>query len=247
MRARSGAVALAVAALLAGGTLPDPAGAEETGPRARERGGKGYFMIGWAGLDLDELNDALAARGYQRFGADYLSLGGGGHSVLGRFVVGGQGHGLLGGDGDARIGGRDYQSRLRAGAGFFDVGVVALSRGGFSLTPLVGIGAGGFELRIRERTAPSFDDVLVDPGRAARLANVALLVDLGVTADFVLHLGRDRRVQGGPVFGIRAGYVLAPASGGWRLEDQEVAGGPKLGITGPYVRVLLGGGGVRTK
>ena len=89
------------------------------------QGGKGYFMIGWSGADLGDLNDALRAQGYPRFAEDLLSLGGGGHAVLGRFVIGGHGHGFVVGDEDANIGGTNYHMQLHSGAGFFDLGVVA--------------------------------------------------------------------------------------------------------------------------
>lgn len=123
-------------------------------------GGKGYFAIGWSVLDLGPLNDALVASGYPRFSEDFLSLGGGGYCVIGRFVIGGQGHGYLGEARNATFGTQNYRSDLSAGMGFVDLGWVLWSGGGCALTPMIGLGGGGMSVEIQALTAPTFGEVL---------------------------------------------------------------------------------------
>ena len=68
------------------------------------------------------------------------------------------------------------------------------------------------------------------------------MIDAGVQADMQFatrHMGSHR---GGPVLGLRVGYVFAPFIGDWHLDDNSIAGGPEVGLTGPYVTVLLGFG-----
>ena len=206
-------------------------------------GGKGYFMIGWSSLDLAPLNEVLVPNGYPTFSEDFMSLGGGGHAVLGRLVLGGQGHGYLAQGHDAVLPAGNYRTSVAGGAGFFDVGLVLWSRGSTTFTPMVGLGGGGIELDIRELSSPSFSEVLAQPGRRSKLNTGGFLLDLGASLDRILDGGRGYG-YGGPLIGVRAGWVLAPFPGHWQLHGQDVAGGPELGFTGPYVRFMFGGGGM---
>jgi hypothetical protein len=211
-----------------------------------KHGGKGYFMIGWSALDLQPLNDALVVGGYPAITEDFLSLGGGGHAVLGRLVLGAQGHGYLPQSEDAALALGNYRTEVVAGAGFVDLGFLLWSRGGASFTPLVGLGGGGIQLDIRELSAPTFGQVLAQPGRRSTLTTGGFLIDLGASFDWILDRGRVHGVgHGGPLVGLRAGWVLSPFTGQWELNGQDIAGGPELGLTGPYLRFMFGGGGYR--
>jgi len=233
------ALALAGAATFAVAPAFETAGATNL-----QHGGKGYFMIGWTGLELDDLNRSLNAQGYPGFAKDYLTIGGGGHAVIGRLVLGGHGHAYLGSDESVNLGGINYNTSLDGGAGFFDMGVLAWTHHAFSVTPMVGLGGGGYEIEINERSAPTFDDVLRDPGRSARVSNGAFLIDTSAQFDFIITGDRHHhRGRGGILVGIRAGWVFAPWVGNWQLDNTEIAGGPDVAPTGPYVRFLLGGGG----
>jgi len=232
-----GLAMLAVAALVA---IPHPAGAMPLHQAA-----KGYFMIGWAGLDLDDLNTDLGRHGYPRFGEDFLALGGGGHWIAGRFMIGGHGTAFLLGSEDVAVSGTNYHMGLRSGAGFLDLGFVAFQPDGWSIAPLVGIGGGGMTLDLEQRSAPTFDDVLTDPGRSSHVTQSGFLVDVGVQTD-VQFVNRSAGVAyGGPVLGLRVGYTFAPYVGNWSLEGTEINGGPENGLTGWHVHLLLGFGAGR--
>jgi len=208
------------------------------------RGGKGSFMIGWGALDLEPLNQTLASAGYPPFAEDYLTLGGGGHAVLGRLVLGGQGHGYLQDKQDVALAGGNHRTSLAAGMGFFDLGVVAWSGHGVALTPMVGLGGGALLFEIQELSSPTFGEVLQQPGRRSSLSTSGFLVDLGVHLDWILG-PVQRGVRSGAVVGLRAGWILSPFKGSWQLDGRDIAGGPRVGIEGPYVRFSVGGGSLK--
>ncbi|HET9948890.1 MAG TPA: hypothetical protein VFQ22_08210 [Longimicrobiales bacterium] len=103
-------------------------------------------------------------------------------------------------------------------------------------------------VHIAERAAPVFDDVLANPRRSATLTAGAFLLDLNVSADYLIDMGDDDGDEdgGGLLVGVRAGYTFAPGDTSWRLDAiNDVAGGPDLLMRGPYVRVAIGGWGGR--
>src|SRR5262245_29910673 len=138
---------------------------------------KVYFSIGWSQLNVDPLNDTLAPKGYGRFGSDALSLGGALHAQFGRFVIGGQGHGLLLPSREATLQGRLFGTDLQAGEGFLDLGAAVFQTDRFTCTPLVGIGGGASVVSAVDRSAATFDDVTSDPRVQANLVRAAFLLD----------------------------------------------------------------------
>lgn len=213
------------------------------------RGGKGYFMLGGNIVDIDALNTSLQSQGYPEFSDEFLSLGGGGHFIINRFIIGGEGHGFIERDERATLDDGNFETSLTAGYGFFDLGYRLFSTGGFTLYPMVGIGGGAMNLKITESAAPSFDDVLTNPQRGTDLIIGGLLLQASLGADWTLNLrGHDvKGKRGGLLIGLRAGYIFAPIEGDWRFHETEISGGPDFGLTGPYIRLLIGGGGIRTE
>jgi hypothetical protein len=203
--------------------------------------GRGFFQVGYQRLDPDGLNSALQDAGLPALDQDYLTLGGVGYGSYGRFLIGGEGHALLGQDATTPDGAR--QLSQGGGFGLFRIGYLAFSRDNLDVYPLFGVGGGGMSLTIAERSAPTFDEVLSDPERAARLSTGMFLLDLGVGADYRLPLGDDDD-DGGLLIGLHAGYTFAPWTTSWTLDDiNSVAGGPPFQIEGLYVRLSLGGWG----
>lgn len=91
---------------------------------ARGKIGMGYFM-GGAGILSESGSNAMI-----------YSLGGGGHSLRNRLIIGGEGHSSFGSDN-------------AGGYGFFDLGYALLVTDSIVLYPLVGIG-GGAMTRVAE-------------------------------------------------------------------------------------------------
>ncbi len=61
-------------------------------------GGAGYFMPGIQILSIGDLNSKLESKQYPKLSTSFTSFGGGGHAIIYNFVVGGEGHGLVGKD-----------------------------------------------------------------------------------------------------------------------------------------------------
>ena len=116
---RAGVAAVAITLLSAGW-----AAAQALDREAREPTGRGFFLVGVQHLDLDDLNDRLAAHSYPALPGSMLSLGGGGWAVRGRLMVGGEGHALIGSAKTTSDG--TYKSRLTAGYGMLDLGYSVL-------------------------------------------------------------------------------------------------------------------------
>lgn len=206
--------------------------------------GRGYFMIGGNWLDMDELNSRLKDNGYAEFTDSFLSLGGGGHGIVReRIVIGGEGHALLGRTENSTIGDVDYGTKFSAGYGFFDVGVVAIRARGLDVYPLLGLGGGGVSLDITQSEIGSFDDILENPNRRAKLSTWGFLINLGLGIDYLAVLGENEEGEGGIVIGLRSGYIFSPFDGDWSFKDEILPGGPDLGLTGAYIRLTIGGGG----
>ncbi len=203
-------------------------------------GAMGYFMFGGNAFDLEPLNSRLAEKGYSAFSDELYSLGGGGHIVIGDFIIGGQGHGLFARETSSG----DFKLSLNAGYGTFDIGYILFSPGHFKVYPMIGVGYGGMQLKIVERRPSSpFDDVLEDPRRNVELRTGSLILDFSLGTAYTIDFSDDEDSEGGFILGVQAGYTLYPFKGTWKMDELDVTDGPELGITGPYVHVMLGFGG----
>lgn len=207
---------------------------------AKEGGGRGYFMFGSSIIDIKALNSRLENKGYSKLSDNFISFGGGGHGIINRVIIGGEGHGLIGKETTSG----SYKTSLSAGYGFFNLGYLVYSKGDLHVYPLLGLGGGGMSLKIVERGAPSFDEVLDDPKRSAELSTGGFLLNVALGTDYLLKLWGDEKGEGGLVFGLRIGYTFAPIKGDWEMDGIDISGGPKVGITGPYIRLMIGGGGI---
>ncbi len=236
--------------------------AESSGVAAQEGpAGRGAFQIGWHAPDIDGLNSSLSDAGFPTFDdAGFLTLGGFGFGTVGRVIIGGEGHGFLPREEDTADG--VYRSRLTGGYGLFNLGYVAWSSPRVDVYPILGVGGGGMSLEIIERSSPTFDDVLDDPGTSTTLTSETWLVSaaLGVDWRFGGHDARrdrtrdrirdrdrdedDDRGRGGFFVGLRGGWMWAPGDVNWELDElNDVAGGPDTVPDGFFVRVSIGGWG----
>ncbi len=203
-------------------------------------GGAGYFAIGTNVLGIGALNDRLESVGYPTFGSAFLSLGGGGYGIVGgRVLLGGEGHGLI--RPSQSVGGRDVS--VGGGYGLATLGYLAVSQSNGRVYPQVGLGAGGFTVDLGSAgTATEFDEVLDDPNRRAELSRGSLLVSLALNATYEFSTSKE---AGGFRVGLQAGYLFAPYSSDWQLDEDTLADGPDAGFDGPFIRLLIGGGGGR--
>jgi hypothetical protein len=205
--------------------------------------GKGYFFIGSGTMKIDKLNTRLSGKGYPKFSDSFLTLGGGGHGVVNRFIIGGEGMAFMTEDREAVVSGKTYKNSLTGGCGFFDIGYSAYSHKGLSIYPILGIGGGGYSLNITDRSSPKFDEILDTPGRSSHLSSASFLLSLSLGADYMLNFEKRPERKGGLIFGLRVGYIFAPVTSNWNIDNIEVFGGPKTGIEGLFLHFMIGGGG----
>jgi len=197
-------------------------------------------------LDLGDLNSSLLAAGLPQLEEKYLTLGGAGFGEIGRFMIGGEGAGLIGQHRSTPSG--SYDVSLDGGYGLFRIGYNVVSRGGLDVYPTLGIGGAGTQLEIRGRSAPTFGEVVTDPARSSRLTNGGFLLGLGIDADYRITLGTTPTGEhGGMLIGISTGYIFCPQASDWTLDGMNsVAGGPSVKVEGFYVRMSIGGWGRKT-
>ncbi len=232
-------IAFILALLLSVGSSPALAQQSPPNPQPSSheyRGGEaGFFAIGTNVAQLNALNDRLDASGYPTL----LSLGGGGHRIVGgRFLIGGEGHGLI--TPSKTVQGRTVS--LSGGYGLATVGYLAVAHSKWRVYPQVGAGLGGFSLTIGSADTAPFDDVLDDPNRESRLNRGQFLVSLSLQGSYELSGPNE---AGGFRIGLQAGYLLAPAAGDWTLGGHQLGDGPDAGFDGPFLRLLIGGGSIR--
>jgi hypothetical protein len=207
-----------------------------------EVAGRGFFQVGYMRVDMDDLDRALGSAGLPSLSGDYLTLGGAGFGTRGRFLIGGEGHALLGRKETTPGGVRELSAG--GGYGLFRVGYLAFTTGALDVYPIFGIGGGGTSLKIAERSVPTFDDVLTDPERSATLSTAVFLLDVAAAANYRVTMSEEDGRVGGFLLGVHVGYTFAPAQSSWTLDGiNDVAAGPDFAVQGPYVRLSIGGWG----
>ena len=198
---------------------------------------RGYASVGGLRLGLDDLNGSMNNQRYSQFSGAFVEKGGFGHILINKIILGGGGYALSRKDATRA----DTTAILSGGVGLFHVGYVFLSKGSLKSYAMVGIGGGSLSLQATEKSSADFEEVLADPKRGSLLTTGGFLLELAVGADFFVKTKTHRNGAGGLLFGVQAGYSLAPGWGKWTMPDLDTAGGPKLGLTGFYVRLFFGG------
>jgi hypothetical protein len=191
------------------------------------------------------LNRTLDRAGVTTTERTVLTLGVGNYAVFGAPDT----PVMLGVDAQGALGFEDQPNRRDAttGAlsGFGSVGFPVVSTNRVRLYPLVGLGLGatfvGFEAREDEERAVTYDDVLDNPNQRSTIVQGSLLAKGAVGVEYRYTLALADRTQRGTV-GLRAGYVVDPASFDWSLGGgDDLEGGPDAGPAGPYLRLIVGG------
>lgn len=202
---------------------------------------RGGLHLGYLQLDLGDLNRALNSAGYPSLDEGFFTIGGGGYEVRDRFVGGGEFHGVLGKQ--KNTAGGTYTLSATGAFGLLRGGYLVHRSSRLDVFPMLGVGLGTMSLKIAQRNALTFGEVLADPGRSATLTNVSFLLDASVHLDWRFHVRqREPNRDGGVVVGVQGGYALSPWTSRWKLDDlNSVAGGPPIRLRGPYVRVSVGG------
>jgi hypothetical protein len=222
------------------------AGAQLSRAWAEKESGKWYFQFGAGKMDTGELNTVLERAGYSvvtrsplsDMDDSFISFGLGTHGVVNGVLLGWELNGLTSRETTNAAGA--YRVSLGGGYGFVNVGYMAYSMEGLDIYPMIGIGGGGVRLKMTSRRTLSFAQVVADPDQGAELSTGGFLLNPALGLDYMLSLSGDEKRESGVVFGLRVGYVLAPLSGAWKMDQTDVAGGPQASPAGPYLRLTVG-------
>lgn len=217
--------------------------AQEDVKTAKISGGVGYFMPGVSFLNINKLNTTLQNKGYPKFPSSFSSFGGAGQAYISNFIIGGEGHGLIGKEQTND----KITMNLSAGYGLFNVGYVLYSTGGLLIYPLFGLGGSGLSLSLTDRYIPKFDDVLDSLKGHVELSTGSFILHFAIGTEYLITFDKGEKSRGGIVIGVRAGILFTPVAGDWKMDDYKVIGGPETGVTGFYIRLLIGGGGIQRK
>jgi hypothetical protein len=238
MRFRNLTTALATGTLLIGSSLPLHAQRRPAMPTSAVAERQSMLFIGGTQLDITDLNARFAAAGYPAFDEQFLQLGYAAARARDRLLLGVEVAGQL--RPAATRADNRYRTRVIGGYAMFNLGIDAFQQGGFSLQPKVGIGGGGINVQITDREAPTFDEVLAQPGRGVQLTSGTLIVDgsLGIVYRF-----RPRSTARGPrgfLVGARGGYTQSLLRGEWMRDATDAPGGPRAGWAGPHLEFMIG-------
>lgn len=213
---------------------------DEESKGAKVSGGYGYFTPGATMLDTDGLNSYLGDYGFgDQHNGNRITLGGGGMMIVRNFILGGEGHSLMGQD----FNNPTQSLNIKGGWGQFNVGYVLLGKKGMLLYPKIGIGGYNHRMVVTDagQTA-SVDDVFFSGNYSGtELIKNGLLLSGSIGFDYMP--GFDETAGSGIVFGIEAGYNYAATDNNWTAYEANLAGGPALNMTGAFARIKIGFGG----
>jgi hypothetical protein len=201
--------------------------------------GAAFLSVGASRIATGDLDDRLAAGGYPTFGNHANSAGIGAYRIVsGRVLLGGELNGLI-------VDQKPHLGReVGVGGGYatLALGYVTDVSPRVRVYPRLGLGVGGLSLWVRTADTTTFDALLANPTPPPNDERVLTrdggVIDFGAGAEFL-----PKGHGGGPLIGVRAGYLLAAfgSSSNWWTQDGTATGGPKASISGPYIRVVLGG------
>ena len=199
----------------------------------------GGVMSGLKLIDLAKLSTKLEAKGFQALRNYNPSYGGGGYGIIkDKIILSGEGLFIF----KQNVFSGTAQALVDVSYGVLNIGYVIISAENFIFFPMFGVGVNFIDLRIAERgVVPTFDEVLDNPKRQAKVSTRGVLFQFGIGWDYFLQLGGDKKGKGGLLFGIRLGYTHVANKADWRMGwGGDVLGGPSVGVTGPYVHFIFG-------
>lgn len=207
--------------------------------------GEGYggFSTGLNLIDVEDLNRSTAIHNLE-FGDQQWALGGLAFRLVGPGVIlGGEGYGF-----SQEVSGDTMKGTLSGGYGFFNVGYEVFRKKDFFAYPFIGIGGGGYSLKlVQDMDVPDAQTLINDANRMVEIERGAFLLELGLGAGYLIDMsGLDKKKEsaerGGLFFGFRAGYILDPASPSWSFAGSKVRNGPDLKGNIFFVTLQFGGG-----
>lgn len=204
------------------------------------------FTSGATTMKVDGLNGMLTQAQFAGLSNDGISYGLSGYYAYGRALIGGDfSHTTYGEEGLSNGRSDDLNATQMLGT----VSYALVANGHVNLFPTLGIGAGHFDVTLRDRAGtisaseqtPTFSEVALTPGQSTMVSGHHLLYSVGGGADFLI--GRRSSDKMGIVLGLRGGYLVAPNRTTWTSNGRPVITGPDASSGGPFMRIVIGVGG----
>lgn len=203
--------------------------------------GSGYIGVGASRTATGELDDALAASSYPRFGSGAAQVSIGAYAtVASRVMLGGEWVGVI--KGSQKNAGRTIW--LGGGFGTLGIGYAMHVKPRLRVYPRLAAGIGGLGLTFDSiEDTVNFRDALANPEAQAALSRGFQpsltrehgIVDVGAGAEFL-----PSRSGRGALVGVRLGLIMAGSSSDWRFNKRPVRSGPAATMAGPYIRMVVG-------
>jgi hypothetical protein len=210
--------------------------------------GYGAFSTGLNLIDAGDLNRSVKIHNME-FGDQQWALGGLGFGIVGPgIILGGEGYGF-----SQEASGDTMTGTLSGGYGFFNVGYELLRKKDFFAYPFVGIGGGGYTLKLVQDLREHDAQTLINQAnKMVELERGAFLLELGLGAGYLIDMSGYNKKQesaerGGFFIGFRTGYIFDPASPSWTFAGSKVRNGPDLTSNTFFVTLQFGGGGGERK
>jgi hypothetical protein len=193
-------------------------------------------------MDLSPLQ-AFVPAGTRPFTGDHITIGGSGHAVFNRFVIGGSGYGLVG----DRITTDSAAYTPGGGLGMFETGYLIVSTRNLKIFPLLGVGGFGYALDIVKTRKVSASQISDNPGREVSVSTGGLCADIAVQMNFIPapSYSEKNKGYGGFMTALRIGYTGSIPSAAWNYTGGEVTSGPRFNLGMVYAKLIFGGFGFR--
>ena len=204
------------------------------------------FTTGATTMSVDALDAVLTGQRFAGLSNDGISYGASGYYSFGRALLGADVARTTFGEEGLSNGRTDD---LNAAQYLATASYALVSTGRLKLFPTLGVGAGHFDVTLRDRAGgtaaaaaqPTFAEVAQNPGTETTISGRHLLYSLGGGGDLLITRGAAMRA--GVVFGLRVGMLFAPNRTTWTTGGRTVIAGPDASAGGPYLRVVVGIGG----
>jgi membrane-associated protease RseP (regulator of RpoE activity) len=194
--------------------------------------GAGYFGPGVTMFKYDRLNAMFARHGLDTLKNRQFVFGGGGWGQVGRVRLGGYGLG-----GGLTVDNDTVSVDVSYGVGFFEVGYALINAKHFMLTPLLGIGGCGLDMKISKlHPITNIDSLLSDPGGKIQVSKGGFAMYPGLAIDIpISFVGLS----------LKGGYIWSPMMSAWTQEGSAIkTNDPEVNLSGPFASlgIMFGGG-----
>lgn len=196
-------------------------------------------------MSVDPLNAILIGAQFAGLSNDGISYGITGYFSVGRAMVGFDAAQTTFGEEGLNNGRTDDLNSIQV---LVNASYAIVSTGRLAVFPTLGAGFGRVNVSLRDRAGvgtqnaqPTFAEIAASPGLESNLSGDHLLFSVGGGADYLIL--KNSRDDFGIVFGVRAGYMLAPNRTTWTRGPQTVLAGPDAAAGGPFLRIVVGIGG----